>query len=893
MTINVEAIKEANLIEEVIQESGFTLRGGRRYLKAKEHDSLVVDVDAQLYNWNSKGQAGDVITWLENEKKMDFRQAAEWLARRVGLPMDWRDQDMRAWKATRAVEDTLSLVVKFWQGKLAASSAAASWYEARGWSKELVEEAGCGFWDGDRKGLTDHLKMHQVDVKQNLVQACLSMPTGMFVYVHWVAGRPRYFSARSIKEKRHWKPEVDLMGDQQLYFNTVYSGRARHVVIVEGQADALTLALWGIAAVALAGVYASPQLVKLLAREQRQLYVALDRDAAGDANIAKLAGQLGVMTRVVHWPGGDDVKDANDWLQSGATDKECRECLADSGTFVEWLAEQVDRVEPLDQEVAKRRAIEAMATMPAYAFEEKKKDLARIMSLTQTVLSKMVRELKKEEDAKKKKASDIKKEIIAPNGYLDGHMFEMVYDADHEDGPRTRLAVRYPDGAVKVVNSFETDSYRVMAPDPWDTLLQNKVLRLATEPMDYGDEVALQERIQAFVHRYLDLPESFEVLSSYYVMLSWMFDLFYVLPYLRARGMSDSGKSRFISVIGHLCFRACFVTGSTTPSPVFRKIQEWNGLTLVMDEADLPHSETSAEWIQMFNVGYKKEFAILRTAMTPNGAIVEAFSAFGPKILNMRGKFADDATESRCLTWETSAGRAIRKDIPRYIVDMNAFHAEAQTIRNMCLKWRLERWREIKIDYNHEGTLHMPGRLVEITVPLMSITDSQQFKAKLMEHIEEMSRQAIVDRSSTLGAKVFEAVLRAKHLPDEKALEQPDELLLQVAHITRQANRLIDHENAEALAEGEEAEHKKRLSSGYVGKLLNNDLNLKTDKATIGTRPKVVEWDMDRVNALVIRFGLEDVLVDLVEKGEKAAAERRAKEEAEAKKEAQQGRIEL
>jgi hypothetical protein len=93
-----------------------------------------------------------------------------------------------------------------------------------------------------------------------------------------------------------------------------------------------------------------------------------------------------------------------------------------------------------------------------------------------------------------------------------------------------------------------------------------------------------------------------------------------------------------------------------------------------------------------------------------------------------------------------------------------------------------------------------------------------------------------------------------------------------VAHVTRQTNRLINRENAEASLYGDDQDDEsrpaKQMSSGYVGKILNNDLNLETEKATVGTRPMVLKWDTKRIGALIVRYGLEETVADLVHRAQ-------------------------
>lgn len=877
--MNIDVIKDANAIEDVIGET-YPLRGDRRrYMRGVEHDSLVVDVQKQYYVWNSMGHGGDVLTWLEKVKGLDFRGACEFLCRRAGLPLQWSGQDMAVLQAARARHDVLTVVADYLSGRLWATASATEWAFKRGWSKETLEQARVGFWDGNRRGLVDHLRMHEFDVELDVVKAVLKMPSGLFVYAHFVGNRCHYLSGRGIGEKFHYNLEVELAGAKQPYFNHVWHGKAGHVVVVEGQADALSLAQWGIAAVGMAGLYDTPGLIDKL-KGYDQVYVALDGDAAGKKVVTQIAEGLGPLTRVVLWPDhllrdGESmvtgIKDANDFLKAGGSRSDVRELLGASPIYAEFLAQLAAAADPMDYADARRRAVAAMAALPDYVFAERRKALAVALDVNLTTLNHMVRALQKE--AKNSKAAH-KTEEIQANGFVEGHLFEMVYDGKHENGPRSGLAVRYPDGRIAVVAALETDSYRILPFSPFESLLRQNIVRLPSNVEPYESDMALQQRIQGFIHKYVDLPGQIEVLASYYVMMTWLFDAFYVVPYLRARGNSDSGKSRFTEVIGEMCMRSIFVTGSTTPSPVFRTMEKWHGMTLIMDEADLPHTDTSADWVQMFNTGYKKGFSILRTAMRDGEAVVEGFNAFGPKVLNMRGKFVDDATESRCLTWDATVGRGIRSDIPRYITDREGYYAEALQIRNQLLMFRLRNWEQVEIDYNHAALRDMPGRLVEITVPLMSITKEQSFKDAIMDFVKAMNYQAIMERSTTLNAKVLEGILRAYYLPDAKVLELTEglqeKLRLQVAHITRQTNRLIDSENAEAGEEGDDDKFRPRkLSAGKVGRVINVELNLKTEKATVGNRPMCLIWDIDRMNALIIRYGLEELVLELIEKAEK------------------------
>lgn len=860
--VDIEGIKAANKIEDVVEETHPLQKNSGRYLRCLEHDSLVIDTQSQYFVWNSQGKSGDVIEWLEITRGWEFKEAVEWLADRAGMTLHMDAREAAAVKAHRAKVDVLTKLVEFLRGKLTAAPAAAEYCERRGWAAETVERAQLGYWDGDGKGLAAFCREQGIDVNSDGVQVVMGMPREMLIYSHWVGGRCVYISGRGIHEKKHYNPTVKLMGERQVFWNHMVNRMVEHVVIVEGQADAITLGQWNIPAVALAGVAANQKLLKQLERFER-VYLGLDADDAGAKNVMELAAELGPKTRIVSWP----EKDPNDWLLAGGTAKTASDLLGHAPIFVIWMCERAAAAAAMERDAAMDAAIEQVAKLPDYGYEKAKKEIARVLGIGLGELNGMRKALLKTDNV-----SVHKVELTTPNGYIDGHLFEMVYSDDEEKGPQTSFAVRDPEGRISVRRMVETDNYRILPLSPLETILKRRTVLLASDVADYVDDLALLGEIRDFIHRHVDVPEHIEALASYYAMMTWLFDKFYVLPYLRARGDSDSGKSRFTETVSALCNRAMIIKGGTTPSPVFRLMETFNGCTVMMDEADLPYSETNADWILMLNTGYKASGSILRTKIDNGEATVEAFSAFGPKIINMRGKFPDDATESRCLTWETSSGRNYRDDIQRYM-DIDEFNRDAQRIRNKLLKWRLKNWDDVAINYDHEGTKHLPGRLVEITVSLMSVSKDEDFKRSVMEFIEKMNEKATYERQATLEAKVLKAIFRAKYLPDEKAQEGDERDLLAVGHVSRQTNRIINKENEEgSIMSDDEVKNTKEIGPHRIGRIIRDKLNLET--APSGTRKNyfcVVE-DVKRLDSLMRRYGLEQTVMGYVEYAEKLKA---------------------
>jgi DNA primase len=376
----VEQVKESNRIEDVIEESGFGLhRRHGRYLHGAgaEWSSLVVDTAKQVYHWNSHNERGDVISWVMARRNADFKTAVEELARRARLPdPKWSREDQAQRVAARAREAAFEIALRMMQGLLWKDAEALDYCRRRGWTDETIRDAGLGFTGRDpaetARELRGEFSLHEINLQHPDVVAVIgfqgdvqawSQTWGVdlrghhqeywiewkfvpgligktrLIYPHFVLGRVRTFSGRNIlgaelnkegREVKSYNLPVALAGDRQPFYNHAYAPRVDELVIVEGQADAITLGQWGIPAMALMGTahQDKPVLLEELKKRHTRLYWGLDGDKAGQKALIgskrdwPMAGILGPMLRVVRWPDcdgpkGEKGKDANDWLKWG------------------------------------------------------------------------------------------------------------------------------------------------------------------------------------------------------------------------------------------------------------------------------------------------------------------------------------------------------------------------------------------------------------------------------------------------------------------------------------------------------------------------------------------------------------------------------------------------
>ena len=409
----------------------------------------------------------------------------------------------------------------------------------------------------------------------------------------------------------------------------------------------------------------------------------------------------------------------------------------------------------------------------------------------------------------------------------DGRLVELVYSVEIN---KTMLAV-YHNGKCDLVDQLELDSDELLVPvSATNNLIKHKVILLPEKPESYGSTADLIAAIQEYLYRYIDLSDQFRAIASYYVLLTWVYDSFNELPYLRLRGDFGSGKTRALKVIGSICYKPFFASGASTVSPIFHVLDTFRG-TLIFDEADFRFSDEKSEIIKILNNGNAKGFPVLRTAITLKKEFdPRAFNVFGPKIVAMRRSFEDQALESRFLT-EEMGQRSLRKDIPINLPDVQ--EDEARSLRNRLLMYRFQNLGKIKINDALIDPSLSP-RLNQILVPLLSIIDDEELRHELRDSVKSFEQELYAERSASSEGSVLEVL--AELLADNP---NPN---IAVSEIT----------GAFIARYGEDYE--RPITNRFIGGILRKRLRLLTYKShgvyVIPTSEK------DKVDQLCVRFGV-------------------------------------
>ncbi len=365
---------------------------------------------------------------------------------------------------------------------------------------------------------------------------------------------------------------------------------------------------------------------------------------------------------------------------------------------------------------------------------------------------------------------------------------------------------------------------------PDNNLVDKGVVLFPSMPAPYENEAEILKEVQDFIHKHLDISEVFEQIATYYVLFTWLYDRFNEVPYLRAIGDFGSGKSRFLQAIGILCYKPIFTGGATTPSPIFRIVNEVKG-TLIIDEADFKFSDMTSEIVKILNTGYQKGIPVLRSE--GKGTFeVKAYDVFCPKIVATRETFSDKALESRFLVEEMGAGK-LRDGIPRTLDE--GFYQDAEAIRNKLLMWRLKNFFQ-PIERKEELIDGIHPRLNQIVIPLLSIIKDESIRNRLKTFIIQYNSELVADRGLSWESDIVFAILKLEHAKGSSEVT--------VKEITDEVNRESEIDDD-------------RLQARKVGWYLRAKLQLKSYKTRKGFVLSFKE-NRKRLDMWKERFGITD-----------------------------------
>lgn len=419
-----------------------------------------------------------------------------------------------------------------------------------------------------------------------------------------------------------------------------------------------------------------------------------------------------------------------------------------------------------------------------------------------------------------------RKELLVSGNFDEGTIVETIFDP-------VQLVTSFIEqraGKQSYQASIERNGVTYVPVRPGNDLIKHKALLFARHPEPCGTAEELLADIDRHIAKYVSLSADARLLAGGYVLLSWLYDAFRELPYLRFRGDYGTGKTRALIVIGSIAYKPFFASGASTVSPIFHTLDTFKG-TLVFDEADFRFSDEKAELVKILNNGNVSGFPVLRTQITVKKEFEpRAFHVFGPKIVGMRGRYDDRALESRFLSIDMEA--SLSGNIPINLPD--AHEPEALTLRNKLLSFRLRERVAVRLDDTLAIT-ELEPRMNQILLPLLSVVPEGRYRDAIVRYAERSQERTLADRGDSVEGHMLGVV--------------------QAIARDRNGAPVTISDIAEAFRVAHASEYERPISNRYVGSVLRR-LGLAPYKSH-GTYVLAVSGN-ERLLALYRRFGIVD-----------------------------------
>ncbi|RZA20812.1 MAG: DNA primase [Lysobacteraceae bacterium] len=280
-------------------------RQGKEYAaRCPFHDersaSFTVSPTKQFYHCFGCGAHGTAISFLINYDRLEFLDAVDELAKRVGMEIPRDTQQRNANPETRDLYGAMEAASTFFRGQLANSDKARAYVEKRGIAAEIVERYAIGYAPDGFSALRDVLGTDPRRMQLLERGGLFSRNDKGNVYdkfrdrlmfpIHDRRGRTIAFGGRVIDLEDSPKylnsPETALFHKGRELYGLWQAKQSNpkldRLIVVEGYMDVVALAQYGVSqAVATLGTATTPDHAELLFRNAPDAYFCFDGDRAG------------------------------------------------------------------------------------------------------------------------------------------------------------------------------------------------------------------------------------------------------------------------------------------------------------------------------------------------------------------------------------------------------------------------------------------------------------------------------------------------------------------------------------------------------------------------------------------------------------------------------------
>jgi len=347
---DIETVKERNDIVDVVGDHVVLKKRGRLFwglcpFHDEKTPSFKVDQESQMYHCFGCGQGGTVFNFLMDTEKMEFPEAVEVLADRVGVTLR-RDETPGADQARSRNERLMNandLASRFFEAMLVHEKygdQARKYLADRGFTPDLIQKFRIGYAPARDSALQEALIKRGVE-RDDIETAGLARPHGnglrdmfrgrVIFPILDLRERPVAFGGRVLGDgtpKYLNSPETPVYHKGSLLYGISLAkeaiSREKRVIVVEGYTDVIALNAYGIDnVVGTLGTALTADHIKLMRRYTERINLLFDGDRAGLAAAERALGlgDSALHMKVTILPEGSDPADAvaehgPDWLIS-------------------------------------------------------------------------------------------------------------------------------------------------------------------------------------------------------------------------------------------------------------------------------------------------------------------------------------------------------------------------------------------------------------------------------------------------------------------------------------------------------------------------------------------------------------------------------------------------
>ena len=517
----LEELKLRNNIEEVVgrvvtlKRAGSNLVGNCPFHSERTPSFTVFPATSSYYCFGC-GAGGDVVTFVMQTENIEYREAIELLAKRVGIKVEENYENRRseqpAVKRDRLLELNKEAARFFYRALLSPQGANARAYlEKRAFNSTTVKRFGIGYAPNsgyNQAPLCEHLVAKgftPLEIKtaflggENKNGRLYDMFRNRLMFpVFDVNGEVVAFSGRRLNEEDERKyintSDTPVFKKSRILFglNIAKNTESGTLILCEGAPDAIAMHQAGFDnAIATLGTAITPDHARIIARYCRTVYLAYDIDKAGRKATLKgidLLNQVGVDIKIINL--GTEAKDPDEFIKKFGTNAFKAKLTGSSGQIDYRIEEIISR---FDISVAeeKLRAVAEITSFIAELASRPEREVyasraAEKLGLTAESLRTEVESKYKRRDnkAKKEQVRNALREQSGFGGGANSDKLRFSSEAAHEEAILGLLLIR---------SDFGPEAVKSLSEEDFATALNKKIFSLFKEDFAEGREIVLSK----------------------------------------------------------------------------------------------------------------------------------------------------------------------------------------------------------------------------------------------------------------------------------------------------------------------------------------------------------------------------------------------------------------